>query len=281
MRPQMAARPIHLFEAGVVTEQRFAGLAAAPAALAEVFAHDLQPEKQVRVPFNPRDRWLTAARESCRTLADAVTASLRAGAQVGVLGGECTLVAGSLSAALTVEPDITLVYVDAHGDFNTLATTQTHYVSGMCLAHVCGRSVAPLLWPGARKIADEQVVLVGARALEAGERQNLERSRVLHVPFDAEHRDASRAIAFARRKKVWLHVDLDIVDPLQLPAVGSPAPNGVSFAALGDFVTQLASVSDIRGFEICGYDPRHDEVHRLPALIAGIFSVLAPRAVAV
>ena len=281
MHPQMAARPLHLFEAGVVTEQRFAGLAAAPAALSEVFAHDLQPEKHVRVPFNPRDRWLTAARESCRTLADGVAASLRTGAQVAVLGGECTLVAGSLSGALAVEPDITLVYLDAHGDFNTLATTQTHYVSGMCLAHVSGRSVAPLLWPGARKISDDQIMLVGGRALEAGERQNLERSRVLHVPFDADHRDVSRAIVVARRRKVWLHVDVDIVDPIQLPAVGSPAPGGVSFATLGEFITQLASVSDIRGFEICGYDPRHDEIHRLPALIAGMFSVFAPRAIAV
>src|SRR5439155_5769295 len=110
-----------------------------------------------RVPFNPRDRWLSAARESCRTLADGVIGSLQAGALVGVLGGECTLVAGSLSGALAVEPDLALVYVDAHGDFNTLATTPSHYVSGMCLAHICGRSIAPLLWPGARKIAEDQV----------------------------------------------------------------------------------------------------------------------------
>src|SRR5437899_12743405 len=123
MRPQMAARPLHLFEAGVVTETRFAGMAAAPGALSEHFVTRLGPEKHVRVPFNPRDRWLTAARESCRTLADGIAASMRAGATCGVLGGECTLVAGSLSGAISVERDIALVYVDAHGDFNTLATT--------------------------------------------------------------------------------------------------------------------------------------------------------------
>jgi arginase len=277
----MAARPIHLFEAGVVTEQRFAGLAAAPAALAEPFNRDLAPEKRVRVPFNPRDRWLTAARESCRTLADGVAASLREGAQVGVLGGECTLVAGSISGAISVEPDLVLLYLDAHGDFNTLATTQSHYVSGMCLAHVCGRSIAPLLWPGARRIAEDHVALVGGRALDAGERQNLERSRVAHIEFDAEHQDATRVVAFARRKKVWLHLDVDLCDPREVRAVVFPFPGGPSLAAVAELITQLASVADIRGFDVCGYDPRQDERGRLPQLISGLFAAFARREVAV
>ncbi len=259
----------------MVTEQRFSGLASAPAALAEAFVHDLSPEKHVRVPFNPRDRWLTAARESCRTLSDAITASLRAGALCGVLGGECTLVAGSLSGALAVEPEILLVYVDAHGDFNTLATTQSHYVSGMCLAHVCGRSIAPLLWPGARKIGEDRVALVGGRALEPGERQNLERSRVTRIPFDGEQADVAAVVAFARRKKVWLHVDVDVLEPAAMPAVVFPAPGGAPLSALTELITQLVGVADVRGFEVCGYDPKQDERHRLPPVIASLFSAYA------
>jgi len=277
----MAARPLHLFEAGVVTEQRFAGLASAPASLAEAFVHDLGPEKHVRVPFNPRDRWLTAARESCRTLSDGIAASMRAGATCGVLGGECTLVAGSVSGAISVEPDLALVYVDAHGDFNTLATTQSHYVSGMCLAHVCGRSVAPLLFPGARKIADEKVALVGGRSLDTGERQNLERSKVTHILFDAEHTDTAPVIAFARRKKIWLHVDVDVMDPSAMPAVVFPAPGGVTMNALTDLIAQLVAVADVRGFDVCGYDPKGDETHRLPSALGAAFGAFAPKAVAV
>ena len=276
----MAARPLHLFEAGLVTEQRFAGLAAAPAALAASFVPALAPDKHVRVPFNPRDRWLTAARESCRTLADGIAASLRAGARCGVLGGECTLVAGTISGALAVEPDLLLVYVDAHGDFNTLATTPSHYVSGMCLAHVCGRQIAPLLWPGARRIAEERVALVGGRALDVGERQNLERSRVTHVPFDAEHEEITRVVAFARRHKVWLHVDVDILDPAAMPAVVFPAPAGARPAALGELIAQLFDVAEVRGFEVCGYEPARDCEHRLAPLVADLFAAGARAPVA-
>jgi arginase len=276
----MAARPLHLFEAGVVTEQRFAGLGAAPAVLAPAFAAAVAPEKLVRVPFNPRDRWLSAARECCRTLADGVAASLRAGAQVGVIGGECTLIAGSLSGALAVEPELALVYADAHGDFNTLATTPSHYVSGMCLAHVCGRQVAPLLWPGARKIAEERVALVGGRALDPGERVNLERSKLTRIAFDSERADVAAVVAFARRRKIWLHIDVDVVEPAAMPAVVFPAPGGAPLSALAELVAQLSAVADVRGFEVCGYDPTQDERHHLAPRVAGLFTAFASRPVA-
>ena len=278
MRPQMAARPLHLFEAGVVTETRFAGMAAAPGALSEEFARRLGPDKRVRVPFIPRDRWVTAAREACRTLGDAISSSLRGGATCAVLGGECTLVAGTLAGALPIEPDLALVYFDAHGDFNTLATTPSHYVGGMCLAHVCGRSVAPLLWPGSRKIADDHVALVGGRALDPGERTNLDRSKVTRIRFDSEQTDTASVIAFARKRKVWLHVDIDIVDPAEVGAVVFPAPGGVSLALLHDTIASLASVAEVRGFELCGYDSRQDEERKLPAKLADLFAVFSAKA---
>jgi arginase len=269
----MAARPLHLFEAGVVTETRFAGMAAAPGTLSEHFVRRLGPDKHVRVPFNPRDRWVSAAREACRTLSEAITPSLRSGATCAVLGGECTLVAGTLSGALPIIPDLALVYFDAHGDFNTLATTPSHYVGGMCLAHVCGRSVAPLLWPGAQKIAEDRVALVGGRALDPGESANLDRSKLTRIRFDAEQADMAGVIAFARKRKIWLHVDIDIVDPAEIGAVVFPAPGGVSLVQLGETIASLAAVADVRGFEICGYDARQDVGATLSPAIADLFAV--------
>ncbi len=264
----MAAAAVHLLEAGIVTEQRLAALGGAPAALGDAIAERVRADKRVRIPFNPRDRWLTAARESCRVLADAVESSLRVGARLIVCGGECTVVAGTVPGALAVEPELVLVYVDAHGDFNTVATTPTHHVSGMCLAHVCGRPVAALLWPGVRHVMDEKVVLVGGRRLDPGEAGNLSKSRVLRIPFDAEHESAPGLIAAVRRRPVWMHVDLDVIDPRELDAVATPIEGGPSLRALAELVRTIASVADVRGVELCGYDPTKDPGHRFVAPLA-------------
>ena len=261
-------------EAGIVTEQRFAGAIEAPAALAPVFAERLQPEKRVRVPFNPRDRWLTAAREACIILQDAVATSMKAGARCGVLGGECTLVAGTISGALQVEPELLLVYFDAHGDFNTVATTPSHFVGGMCLAHVCGKQVAPLLWPGVRKLAEDHAYLVGARELDPGESGNLQRSKVHRVPFDRDELDAPFLLSAVRRNPVWLHVDLDIVDPRELPAVCLPVDGGPPLAALAEILVSIAQVADVRGLEICGYDSRKDPAKQLPGVLVEAFGAV-------
>jgi arginase family enzyme len=261
--------PVHLLEAGVITEQRYLGMAEAPPVLAHELATLARPAKRVRIPFLPRDRYLTAARESCRTLADAVRASLREGARPLILGGECTIVAGALPGALAVEPELVLVYFDAHGDFNTLATTPSHFVGGMCLAHVCGKKLAPLLWPGVRSIAEDHVALVGARDLDPGEAENLAGSKVRQIPFDNDRSDAPGLLAFVRRKPVWLHVDVDVVDASEIPAVDFPVAGGPSAKALCEVLSAIAAVATVRGIEICAYDPRKDPGSlKLPATIA-------------
>lgn len=275
--------PVHLLEAGIITEQRYLGVAEAPGPVASEIAALVRPAKRVRIPFLPRDRYLTAARESCRSLADAVAASLASDGRCVVVGGECTVVAGSVPGALAVEPDLALLYFDAHGDFNTLATTPSHFVGGMCLAHVCGRKLAPLLWPGVRSIVDDHVALVGARALDPGEAGNLAASKVRQIPFDRERSDAPGLLAFARRRRAWVHVDVDVVDPADLGAVDFPVPHGPSTRALCDVLGAVAGVADVRGVEICGYDVRSDrgprslvpQVARIAAAALGLAAAVA------
>ena len=87
-------------------------------------------------------------------------------------------------------------------------------------------------------------------------------------------------VAFARRRKIWLHIDVDIVEPASMPAVVFAAPGGAPLAALAELVAQLSAVADVRGFEVCGYDPTQDERHRLAPLVASLFTAFASRPVA-
>jgi arginase len=141
----------------------------------------------------------------------------------------------------------------------------------MCLAHVCGKQVAPLLWPGVKKMAEDHVYLVGARELDPGEIGNLLRSRVHRIAFDRDEVDAPSLLAAVRRKPVWLHVDLDIVDPRELPAVALPVEGGPTLKALSELLLSVAHVADVRGMEICGYDARKDPAIHVPGVLAAAF----------
>src|SRR6266550_699936 len=215
MRPEMAARPLHLFEAGVVTEQRFMGLQEAPATLGALLVDRLSPDKRVRIPFNPRERWLSAAREACRGLSDGVLASLSDGATSAVIGGECTVLAGALSGALTAEPELSLVYFDAHGDIN-----------------------------------------------------NLDKSRVLRIALDRDHPEAPGLVAWSRRRSLWVHVDVDVIDPREFPAVAFAAVGGPPMKDFAFILRQVFAVADVRGISICGYDARADTERALAAPLA-------------
>ena len=262
------AEPWHLIEAGVATGPRFAGMTEAPGALKAQVAPLACPAKQVRIPFVPRETWMRAARESCMALCEAVGAAFRDGARPLVLGGECSIIAGSIPAAYAGIPDLVLVYVDAHGDFNTLATTPSHFFGGMCLAHVCGKQVGPLLWPGVRAFPEEQVCLVGARQLDLGELGNLERSKVRRFSFDGDSAEPPGLLAAVRRRPVFVHVDLDVVDPREMSAVNFPVPGGPSFDRLASLLGTIAQIAPVKGVEVCGYDARADAERALTQRIA-------------
>jgi arginase len=265
--------PWHLIEAGVATAARYAGMTEAPQALIAQLAALASPAKHVRIPFVPRETYLRAAREACMTLCDTVSATLGDGGRPLILGGECSIVAGSVPAAYATIPELTLVYLDAHGDFNTLATTPSHFFGGMCLAHVCGRPVGPLLWPGVRMFPEAQVCLVGARDLDPGERGNLERSLVRRFSFDAAIADPPGLLATVRGRPIFVHIDLDVVDPAEMSAVNFPAPGGVSFASLTLVLASLARVAQVEAVEVCGYDAKQDPER---ALVRDIVDSLAP-----
>jgi arginase family enzyme len=254
-----------LIQAGIVTPGGDPSSVDAPAALAGSFA--LWSGASITVPFD-RDLSLeAAAHRSCVSIHQAVNGTLAGGRLPLVLGGECSLVAGTMSAAIDQLPDLRLIFLDAHGDFNTAATSPSGYLSGMCLAHACGDWAEGLPWMGTRPFPGEQTYLIGGRQLDPGEGLNLARRGVRIVDHD-------EVVRLAQGAPVWVHIDLDILSPQEMFAVSHPVPGGMTFDELARLLASIADVSLVKGVAICGYQPAKDPNRVLPDRIAAAFARL-------
>jgi arginase len=155
-----------------------------------------------------------------------------------VLAGDCLTAVGILAGAQRRRGNLAIIWLDAHGDFNTPEISVSGYLAGMSLAAATGRvsqlAGAPV---GLRAVPDERCLLIGARDLDPAERDALAVSRVKRVAADP---DALRA-ALQRQSPmdVYLHLDVDIVDGSDLPGLRFPARDGPTLSVVEDCLAQI------------------------------------------
>jgi arginase len=180
---------------------------------------------------------------------DALTADL-----VPVLAaGDCSICLTTLPAALRHRPDARVLWLDAHGDFNTPDTSSSGFLGGMCLGGACGEWDHGLADP----IPPERVVLAGVRDLDDGERELLERSPATVI--GASTVETLVAVKNALDgAPVYVHLDLDVIDPEEFPAQ-FPAPGGLSSDKLYDLMEAVAEDSEVVGIEITAFEAPRDE----------------------
>ncbi|MEF8783612.1 MAG: arginase [Haloarculaceae archaeon] len=225
-------------------------------------------------PARGRAKFLGETRDVCRELATAVEGTVADGEFPLVLGGDHSIAVGT-AAGLTGDRDVGLVWFDAHGDCNTPETTPSGNVHGMSLAAILGKGqFADSGWADVG-IREENVALVGLRALDAGERENLGESAVsTYTMRDIDERGVAAvvrdAVDVATDGADALHVslDLDWLDPDEAPGVGTPVRGGVSYreahAAL-ELLHQRAG-DDLVALEVVEVNPILDQHNRTAEL---------------
>jgi len=172
-----------------------------------------------------------------------------------VIAGDCCaaipVAAGLQRAGVRAE----LVWLDAHGDFNTPATSPSGFLGGMPLAMLTGRGdLAMLDALGATPLADERVRLGDARDLDAAEGDTLSASGVQV----ASRLDALLA-TLAEGAVVHLHFDCDVVTRSEVPAQSYPVDGGPGVAEVETFLAALAARTTIAAISVCAWDPSLDE----------------------
>jgi len=153
-----------------------------------------------------------------------------------VVSGDCTTSLGVLAGLQRGDGEIGIVWLDAHADFHTEDTTTSGYLGGMPLALAVG--VGTLTLPtalGLRPVPESQVLLVDARDTDPGERDLLAKSSVRRTAVDSLHPDDLPP------GRLYLHLDLDVCSPEQVPDLLYPTAGGPGVEAV------LAAVARVIG----------------------------------
>jgi arginase len=151
-----------------------------------------------------------------------------------IIGGDHSIAAGSISASASCFGSLGVIWVDAHGDFNDDIISPSGNIHGMPLSAVCGCGPESLVGFAKGRIKPQNVVIIGARALDELERIKLKRYHVTVFSIEEIHilgieKVINCAIEIASNGTEGIHLsfDMDAIDPKYAPGVGTPVINGL------------------------------------------------------
>ena len=182
------------------------------------------------------------------------TRALEHGRRPVSIAGDCCSAIGVAAGLERAGQSPVLVWLDAHGDFNTWETTPSGFLGGMPLAMLVGRGEQTLLRGlGIQPLSQDRVILCDARDLDPAERVALEHSgvsRLFHLSTLREHPLMSRPI--------WIHFDVDIVNPDDAPAMSYRATGGPSAAQVRSLFRALSQEANVVAVSMSTWNPELD-----------------------
>lgn len=191
---------------------------------------------------------------------EAAMAELRAlESPVVTIGGDCAADLASVQHAVASRPpgDVALVWFDAHGDLNDATTSPSGAFHGMVLRALLGDAPEGLASTGAELLSPTKLILAGTRALDDGESAYVDASgiRVLGVDDLADPETVVAAIEATGASAVYLHVDLDVLDPSAVAGIGFPEPFGVQPDKLTDVIRAVRRRFELAGAALTEFAP--------------------------
>lgn len=160
-----------------------------------------------------------------------------------ILASDCTSCLGAVKGLTARHPEIGVVWYDAHGDFNTPETSPSGFLGGMPLAALVGRGNQHLLEGiDLKPLPEDHVIITDVRDLDMEEGFKLRFSDVEVYDDVADLRHAPLP-----DYPLYIHLDVDIVDPEYMPALGYPAENGPTPEAIIETLIRLARDGKIAG----------------------------------
>jgi arginase len=217
-------------------------------------------------------RYLGAIMQVCGRLSELVDEACGQGQFPVVLGGDHSIAMGSLGGMARRHGPGAVLWIDAHGDLNRPTTSPTGNVHGMPLAAALGAAGDGFASEGFPNPSVSKAALVGVRSLDPGERELIaERGIRVFTMTEIDRRGVESVIADAITELAgasFLHVSLDIdaVDPMFAPGVGTPVPGGLSYREAHLALELLAEAGVIDSLDVVEVNPILDRENQTALL---------------
>jgi arginase len=230
--------------------------------LEAIVAHDWQVNK----PSLPAAEAQQTMVRLFRPLAVFVADTASRGQRPVSIAGDCCTTIGVLAGLQRVGINPTLIWFDAHGDFNTWETTPSGFLGGMPLAMLAGKGEQTMVeGVGLEPLPEAQIILTDGRDLDPGERELLDHSGIVHLPQVEALLERTLASHPSEGFKpsegsgsLYVHFDTDIINPDEAPAMNYPTPGGPSVEMLGRVFRHLAETGRVKAVSLSSWNPDLD-----------------------
>ena len=243
--------------------------------------HTVRDTGDVKVPLRPwnieanrpRKNYLPEITQVCQAVYEVGRKQIQKGRVPLFLGGDHSIAVGTVAAAAEDE-SLGLIWVDAHGDFNTPETSPSGNIHGMPLSALLGEGHPDLVnvgRPGA-KIHPDNVVFIGLRDIDTQEKKRIRKSGITAFTMrDIDEQGISSVAAkavmkFAHLKRIHLTLDMDALDPVEAPGVGTPVPGGITFREAHLLMETLADTGKISSMDLVEINPILDVANKTAML---------------
>lgn len=197
------------------------------------------------------------------------------------LGGDHSAAIGTVGG-VTHSCDVGLIWIDAHGDFNTPESSYSQNVHGMALATLLGKGAPKLINVGrpGPKVKPENTVIIGVRDLDTKEKELIKESGCTVLTMRDVDEMGIRAVLtktlniLKHLDNIHISLDLDVMDPLDAPGVGTPSQGGLTYREGQLIMEILSDTKKVHSVDIMEINPILDIQNRTAQMAVNLISSL-------
>jgi arginase len=202
----------------------------------------LAPDVTITADLPDGDAWHRMA-HLYRSVAETVAGAVGHGERPSVVSGDCSTSLATVAGLQRAGLEPAIVWLDAHGDVQTLETSASGYLGGMPVRILVGYRPELIAAPlGLRPVPEERVVLVDARDLDPPEVEYLARAAIRR--YDVDELSADNL----PDGPIYLHLDADVIDSAELPGLLFPVPGGPSASRVGEALRRVFDTGRVVAF---------------------------------